>query len=227
MDGLHHFFDLCTKAADNADKKDQILELLNKIISTPTSLDEFSKFIALIKRFKDDLHIEDFSFLPTMLKNVSLNQHELMSLIDLLESCWIDDKDILTVLAKQTEDHLSSELNQIIADNIDISEHIHTNSVISYEDDFEEEIVLDLDTFLSKTEFYLKQRVEEIMDGNSYIGNKLDIDYSNVLDFVDEDEIKQEYINSMEMEHQAEMLQDYDHDKISGDNDIDDLFERT
>ena len=159
--------------ADNVNKKDQILELLNKIISTPISLDEFSKFIALIKRFKDDLNIEDFSFLPAMLKNVSLNQHELMSLIDLLEHCWIDDQDILAALAEQIENHLSSELNQIIADNIDISEHIHIDSVISYEDDFEEKIVLDSDAFLSETVFYLKQKVEEIIDGNSYIGNKL------------------------------------------------------
>jgi len=29
------------------------------------------------------------------------------------------------------------------------------------------------------------------------------------------------------MEHQADMLEDYDYNKISDDNDIDDLFERS
>lgn len=213
--------------ADNINKKDQILELLNKIISTPISLNEFSKFIHLIKKFKDDLNIEDFSFLSVMLKNVSLKKLELISLIDLLGHYWIDDQDILDTIAEQVENHLSSELNQIIADSIDISDHIHTNTIRWDEYDFEEKIVLDSGTFLSETRSYLKQRVEEIMEGNSYIGNKLDIDYSSVLDSVDEDEITQEYINSLEAEHQADMLQDYDYDKTSGDNDIDDLFERS
>ncbi len=212
--------------ADDVNKKHQILELLNKIIFSPISLDEFSKFIELIKRFKKDLNIEDFSFLTPILKSV-LNRHDLMSLIDLLNYCWIDNQDMLAALAEQIENYLTSELNQIIADNIDISEYIYIDSDIWCEDDFQEKVTVDSDAFFSEIVSCLKQRVEEIVGGNSYIGNKLDINYESILDFVDVDEIKEEYINSMKIDYQADLLQDYDYDYKSSDNDIDDLFERT
>ncbi|MBN1452715.1 MAG: hypothetical protein JW963_16990 [Anaerolineales bacterium] len=68
--------------ANNVEKRDQILKFLNQIITSPTSIEEFSEFIDLITKFRGDLHIEDLSFLLVTFENGSLEYYELMALIN-------------------------------------------------------------------------------------------------------------------------------------------------
>jgi len=207
---------------DNALKKDRILDFLNQIILSPTSITEYSKFIDLLNNFWGELDIEDLIFLPATFENYSLGYRDLVSLMSFLDHYYDIDKYILIAIVQQIENYLISELDQIIYDNVDLSKHVNT----VYDDDgdnYEETIELDSVSFINEVENNLKKMVEEILGGNSCVGEQLDLDYDNIINPVDEDKLLDEYRGFLN----ADLDQPHDYDSADINDDIDDLFERS
>jgi hypothetical protein len=207
--------------ADDNKYKPRIIQLLNQIVALPTSISEFSKLFDLLIKYKKDIHIDDFGFLVTIFEDVSFKYHDFESLMNLLENYSVYESEILNAVAEKVENYLTSELNQVIGDSVDLSAHV----VQKFVDDAEEIIELDSTSLFSDVEDHLRELVEELLGTNIILAEQLDINYDNVLNMIDVDELRQEYIDSLPEE--AKETFNYDNSGANIDDDIDDLFERS
>ncbi len=195
-------------------KKGKIIALLNKMISNPLPIKEFSKLLGLLTDYWNDLKCQTNDFLIKCISNRYLNEEEIKDLAEFLEFHNIDDENILDELRDNVESFITDELNSatneedwsdciVIFENYDGDQDSEINSKKI------EERLTDLVEFL-------------IRDFNSDVINDLDIDIMNIVRHVDINEMLSGFIHSSEPD-----LEDFRSSSYNFDQDIDDLFERS
>lgn len=104
---------LCYSYREDEEKKAIIVSCLQTLIQSPRAIGSFSKFLALLLRFKDELDLRDTVFLKTAVGRAELSIDEISRLIDIMrtddEDEWLD---IPYWIQSRVEDHLIRELNQ-------------------------------------------------------------------------------------------------------------------
>jgi len=198
-------------------KKDMIIAFLNRIISNPMPIKEFSKLLALLSDYWNDLKCQTYDFLIKCISNRYLNKEEIKDLVEFLEFYNIDDENILDELRDNVESFTKDELNSATNEE-DWSDCIAVFE--NYDGD------RDVDINSKKIEERLTDLVESIIrDFNSDVINNLNINIINIVNDVDIDEMLSRFEHSM-----AQNWEDYgspSSPSYNFDQDIDDLFERS
>ena len=198
-------------------KKGKIILLLNKIISNPLPIKEFSKLLGLLKGYWNDLKHQSNDFLIKCISNRYLNQEEIVDLAGLLEFYNIDDENILDELRDNVESFITDELNSAT------NEEDWSDCIVVFENYDGDR---DVDINSKKIEERLTDLVESLIsDFNFDVNNNLDIDIMNIVRNVDIDEMLSGFMDSREPD-----LDDFrspSSPSSNFDQDIDDLFERS
>lgn len=195
-------------------KKGKIIALLNKMISNPLPIKEFSKLLGLLTDYWNDLKCQSNDFLIKCISNRYLNEEEIKDLAEFLEFYNIDDENILDELRDNVESFITDELNSATNEE-DWSDCIVVFE--NYDGDQDSEINS------KKIEERLTDLVEFLIrDFNSDVINDLNIDIMNIVRHVDIDEMLSGFIHSLEPD-----LEDFRSHSYNFDQDIDDLFERS
>lgn len=202
---------------DDSSKQKAILSLLEKIISEPSNIEGFSIFLNLLSNFQSSLNIENFDFLLEMFKDRYLDQEEIIDLIEFIELHSINSAKLFGELKEQIKGYLSEKLSDITSD-MDLSLYIEFYE--SYEGDTD--LSVDEDSIFQNIIDSLKKEINDI---NPQIDEKLNIDFIEIAEEVDINDIVEDYLKSMEYE--PEEYGGYSGSYENYDNDIDDLFERT
>jgi len=201
---------------NNIYKQDKIISVLAKIINEPQLINEFSKFLVLLSKFDKKLKITSFDFLLKTFEDRFLDYDELKDLTDFIANQSITSSLLLNELKEQIYGYLNERLNDISAD-IDLSLYV---DFYQYEDG-DSDLHVDEDSI---TQCIIDSLKEDINTINPDIRNKININFSEIVEEIDIDEIVSEYLKSIE--HEPEEYSVYS-GNASFDNDIDDLFERT
>lgn len=196
--------------------KNNILTLLNKIISNPMPIMELSKLLMLLTHYWDDLKNQSYDFLIESISNIDLNEEEIKEIAEFLEFHDIYDENIFGEFKDKVESFVTDELNSAISIE-DWSE------CISYFQEHDGDWCYDTD--YQKIEKRLTAILKSLINEFNFdIINNLDIDIVNIVRNVDIDKMLSGFINSQEIDYN-----DFRSDSSSSNNfdkDIDDLFER-
>lgn len=211
--------------SDDNEKIDQIQYFLALLVSSPQPITEISKFFDLLLNIGNQINISDFSFILKVIGNRSLEKNELRTIIGFLDYFRIDEMNILNAISEQIENYLESNIYQIINDDFNLSDYEVNTSL--FEDDGEEIIDLDFNSFREKLLSHLEQIIGDIIGGFTYIGEKLTPSIYSVVEGIDNEAILKEYQDLIIAERQADNLNDYDEDRAYLELDIDDLFEQS
>jgi len=199
---------------EDESKKGKIIALLNKIVSNPLPIKEFSKLLGLLTDYWNDLKQQTNDFLINCISNRYLNETEIKDLAEFLEIYNIDDENILDELRDNVESFLTDELDSAI-NEVDWSNYISVFK--NYDGD------QDIDINENKIMKKLTDLAESLIhDFYSDVISNLDIDVVNIVRHVDIDEMVSEFIQPSEPD-----LGDFRSHSYNFDLDIDDLFERS
>ena len=196
-------------------KREGILRVMRRIIDQPAPIAEFSKFVSLLTDYHEDLSLNTYKFLYSLISNRYLDESEIYDLAEFLTVYDVDDKDVQNELKMSVEAFIKDQLDSRKAE-LDLSGLIQ----VYYGEDGEEDISYET----SDIENGLSDIADSILsDFQLDAIVRLNIQIESIIDEVDIDEIVHEYIGSQEEPD----YDDYRGQVVDTDQDIDDLFERS
>lgn len=199
---------------DDVSKKENINKLLINIIQTPSPIEEVSKLLGLLMRYREDLNLNDYGFLLGCINNRELDETEIMNLADFVEFMGVDDENIFDKLKSDFEAFLIAELDSK-KDDIDISKFVSFNE---YDGDID--ICCDTDGLESELSSIVCSIIDDFY---SDLIRNLDVDIRVITKDIDIDQMINDYISS-----QGEHYHEGSHSYANTFNEnIDDLFERS
>ncbi|NPD85441.1 MULTISPECIES: hypothetical protein [unclassified Lentimicrobium] len=232
-----HFFDEKLKVEDwdflillcyldffNQSVVSRIEYFLKTIIKTKNAYgNKLSELLYILSDFEPRIKIDHFDFLAGFLDEdlYTLDEDTLKEILDFIEKYNIDNEDILRLVENQIQAYLYD-----IAKNNDfdidfysfIKDYSYPNSLSDcYFDDYEiDESGIELE-IVNQLETYL-------VDFNSTVLQKIEIDYTDILRDLDPEKMANDYIESQDHSYDNDV--GVHHDRISTHDDIDAIFER-
>ena len=200
---------------DDESKKDNILELIEGIISEPVLIQEFSKFLSLLMNYNETSELNDYGFILKCINNRYLSESEIKDFAEFLELLNIDNEDIFERLIDDLENYLSGELDSR-KDDIDLSIFISFSG--GYDGDY------DVDYHKEDIENELFVIVKSVIDEfHSNLIQNLEVNVVEIINSIDIDQMVSDFESSQgEPDFRSSSGTTYSFDK-----DIDDLFERS
>ncbi|MBF0548252.1 MAG: restriction endonuclease [Candidatus Riflebacteria bacterium] len=107
---------ICSMAKDIAECKAGILALLNSVTKVPQPIYFLDEFFILLEQFWPELDDVDPSFLHFFVKNSTLEENEVSSLICFIENHSLESDEILDMLKACLEDHILKEVTRQAGD---------------------------------------------------------------------------------------------------------------
>jgi SpoVK/Ycf46/Vps4 family AAA+-type ATPase len=200
---------------DDKNKKRKIIRFIKKFVKNPSPITEFSRFLGLLVNYFEASSFEDFDFILVCINDRTLDKTEIDDFADFLDFWDINDESLFDKLKQYLEYFLSEELNSRV-DEIDLSNYITITEGYDGEQDYDYS-VYDIEKELRDL---LKSLLNEFY---SDLIRKLDVNFQEIINTIDIDEMVSDFIASQEDEN----IEGYRGTADSFDQDIDDLFERS
>lgn len=195
------------------DKKKDIIGVLEKIIEYPKTIKEFSSFLSLLLNFKDELKIEDYSFLIHLVGNRYLDESEIREFLYFIETISLDDESILDYIREEIESSVKAELD-FTKDEIDINQYINHY----YYDGWYDEVDIDR----REIERELEEKAWELIyKFESSCVEHMEFNIAEIISDIDINEMVNKYLKS-----HGDDTEGFSRGTTSYDQDIDDLFDR-
>lgn len=214
---LNYQLYLAYQLKDEENYGKQIKNLIKKVISTKTSISQFSKFVALLIKFRNSIKIENFDFIISVAGSHYLDESDIKAYGKFIDVFNVDDQDVINHFREETDSFLREELDNVKSD-VDLSKYLgrrYVNHLDSWEPEDDEDGV--------KNELH-DLASELLNDLNSDAINNLDLDISSYVNEIDVSQMFVKYLKSIP----NPLFEDTDRTgKYNSSTDIDDLFERT
>lgn len=203
-----------SKLLSNEDNcQEDIIKVLKEIIENPETINEFSTFLTLLLRFREDLEIMDHRFLIHLVENRYLSESEIKEFLNYIETIQLDDKNILEYIRGEIESSVNAEIAFTKGD-IDIDKYFN-----HYYDEWHEEVYIDKKGIERELE---KAVWELIFKFDSPLVGEMEFDINYIISEIDIEEMVNEHIESQIVDD----TEGFSSGSVGYDQDIDDLFER-